>query len=493
MFGGNNTFLIVGLGLVLAVALRMLRPYFGSIAEFLWGHFSEVELRKFSLLAATFFLIIGSYWMLRPLKDAIFMSVVGFESIPRAKMLSLLVAFPLVLIYSKLVDILPRHHLFYVLCTLYGVGSVVFALIIAHPVYGLANPVASVDRWWGWAWYVYVESFGSLIVALFWAFVSDTTTPEVAQRGYPLIALGGQCGNIVGPLLLRIIIGQCATFQLSGEGDVPASAAAEGASILSWMVLLVAAVMLGIMAMIRYFTKTIPRHELEGFHTRREVPHEPGFFEGLKVLFGSSYLLGIFGLISFYEVIVTMLDFNFKSLVGAQYPTAHGATLYLCSYAIWVGIISTVSIALGINSIQRFLGLGASLMLLPILVGGAVVMFASIPELGLLFWIMVLSKATNYALNQPSLKQLYIPTSKEAKYKSQAFIETYGSRGAKAAGSGINEVGKNWMKQMGSVGLQQFISYCTYVSAGIIGVWLFVALSVSKTYQRAVRDQQEIC
>jgi len=493
MFGGYHVFALVGLAVVLAVALRLLRPWLREVPGLLWGHFTPDEIRKFGLLAATFFLIIGAYWMLRPLKDAIFMSVVGFEFIPRAKMLSLLVAFPLVLLYSKLVDLLPRHHLFYVLCSVYGVGALVFAWVIADPVYGVANTVASPDRWWGWAWYVFVESFGSLIVALFWAFVGDTTTPEVAQRGYPVIAFGGQFGNVVGPLVLRSIIGQCASFQLNGEGDIPLEAAREGATILGAMVLLVAGIMVGVMAMVRYFMRAIPREQLEGFHTKRHVTKEQGFFEGLKLLVGSRYLLGIFGLISFYEIIVTMLDFNFKSLVNTHYPTAHGATMYLCSYAIWVGIVSTVSIVLGINSIQRLLGLSVSLALLPILVGGAVITFSSYPQLSLLFWIMVLSKAMNYALNQPSLKQLYIPTSKEAKYKSQAFIETYGSRGAKAAGSGINEVGKTWIKQMGSVGLQQFISYGAYVSTGIIGVWLLVAVAVSKTYQRAVREQQEIC
>src|SRR5258708_7376704 len=105
---------------------------FNRIVHFLWGEFKPAEIRKFSLLSMTFFLIIGSYWMLRPLKDAIFMSVVGAEFIPRAKMLSLLVAFPLVLIYSRLVDFLPRHRLFYVLCTLYGSIALIFSWVMAH-------------------------------------------------------------------------------------------------------------------------------------------------------------------------------------------------------------------------------------------------------------------------------------------------------------------------------------------------------------------------
>ena len=51
--------------------------------------------------------------------------------------------------------------------------------------------------------------------------------------------------------------------------------------------------------------------------------------------------------------------------------------------------------------------------------------------LGAALVIMVLSKAVNYALNKPVLKQLYIPTTKETKYKAQAWIEMFGSSGSK--------------------------------------------------------------
>lgn len=51
---------------------------------------------------------------------------------------------------------------------------------------------------------------------------------------------------------------------------------------------------------------------------------------------------------------------------------------------------------------------------------------------------MVGSKTINYAINGPSLKQLYVPSSPAAESKAQAWIETFGSRGAKELGSGIN-------------------------------------------------------
>ena len=72
---------------------------------------------------------------------------------------------------------------------------------------------------------------------------------------------------------------------------------------------------------------------------------------------------------------------------------------------------------------------------MPLIVGLAVLVFKFYTAITPLFWLMVASKAINYALNSPSMKQLYIPTTKDVRYKSQAWIESFGSRGSKAAGS----------------------------------------------------------
>ena len=70
---------------------------------------------------------------------------------------------------------------------------------------------------------------------------------------------------------------------------------------------------------------------------------------------------------------------------------------------------------------------------MPFIVLAMVLSFKAYPVVHVLFWIMVVAKAINYALNGPALKTLYVPTSHDVKYKSQAWIETFGSRGSKAA------------------------------------------------------------
>lgn len=453
---------------------------------------SQGEFQKFGLLSLIFSAIIGTYWLLRPLKDSIFMSVVGSDYIPYAKFLSLGIVFPLVIIYSKLVDIFPRQKLFYVLCTIYGVVCLIFAFLAYNPSIGLSIVDPSPGRLWGWAWYVYVESFGSLIVALFWAFAADTTTPDSASRGYPMVAFGGQIGNIIGPLLLGILISFFSTVEVGPQGSVP-GVPGQNAGIMAAMMVLAACLIFSIIGLIKLFVTSVPEDQLVGYQAEEEeVEESTGFFEGLRLLFSSGYLLAIFAIIASYEIIVTVLDFNFKTLIGMNFPDPASQAIYLASYGTLVGIVSMLSIFFGINKIQKMLGLGASLALLPLLIALAVGTFFLYPMLSVVFWIMVFSKAINYALTQPSMKQLYIPISKQAKYKSQAFIETYGSRGSKAGGSLVNASRKIFLARFGEIaGLAMFIKICTGVSMAIIVVWFFITLFLGRKYKKAV-DHNEV-
>lgn len=114
------------------------------IAEMIWGNFENwEEVQKFSLLGLIFFLIIGTYWAMRPIKDSIFTAIVGIDYQPMAKILSVIIVFPLVIGYSKLIDKFPRQRVFYILTTLYAIAALVFAWFFLDPVYGLVNTIKS--------------------------------------------------------------------------------------------------------------------------------------------------------------------------------------------------------------------------------------------------------------------------------------------------------------------------------------------------------------
>ncbi len=167
------------------------------IIRTLWGDLKGDELKKFSLLALGFFFLIGSYWPLKTLKDSIFANIVGPSHLPVAKLFSLALFFPLVLLYSKLIDVFSKETMIYLLIAFYGALGLVFVYFLYHPTIGLQNTDAGSHRLIGWFFYLYVESYISLMVSLYWSFINDVTTPESAKKGYGLIIFGTQLGGFL--------------------------------------------------------------------------------------------------------------------------------------------------------------------------------------------------------------------------------------------------------------------------------------------------------
>ncbi|MBS0627315.1 MAG: hypothetical protein JSS09_03790, partial [Verrucomicrobia bacterium] len=377
-----------------------LLSFFQWVCRFNFGNFEKEEFKKFLRMGIIFALIIGVYWTLRPLKDAIFIQLVDRLHLPYAKTVSVLALLPLVMFYTKLLEKTSRERMLVILPTFYGLSVLFFSICIGlaqNNVEGLVSysfPFIA-TKILGYLWYLFVESFGSLVVALFWAFAADTTEPTHAKRGFPLVVALGQIGGIICPY---------------GIGGLPHRLGLQ-TDTLSMIILGV--LILLIIPLVRYFLRATPENLIKAFHGKNEEvveeKQEPGFLEGLKLMLKHRYLLGIFAANFIYEIVVTIFDFNFKVAASALYS---GVALsnYLSIYGSSVNIVSLACLLLGISNITRFLGIGVALAAMPIIVGCALFGFLTMESLSFLFILMVGSKAINYALNGPALKQLYIPT-----------------------------------------------------------------------------------
>ncbi len=445
-----------------------------------YGDFTREEFIRVLLLGTAFALLIGTYWTLRPLKDALFKAFIIGDGLHKdasplawAKILSVCALIPLVMFYSRLVDRFKRQSLFYVIGGFMACVLVIFSFLFVHPTLGLANKVASPERWIGWLWYVFVEAYGSLMVALFWAYTSDSIDAECAKKSFPMIVMFGQVGGILGPQSTHL------PALLGFRSCAPLVAACAVSTVVIVMIIRQFAIRVARQAVaIPVKEVCLPRPKEEG----------AGFIEGLRLLVKDRYLLGIFLVVAFYEVVVTIFDFNFKRLVF-QNAVGHQATASLLgNYGTAVNTVSFLCLALGIGNVQRRLGMKTALCAMPFIIGIMVIGFKLAPSLAPLFWIMVAAKALNYALNSPSLKQLYIPTSTAAKYKAQAWIEMFGARSAKAGGSGINTLLKVFQTRAGdvAVGFALYVTFASLFSGVILVCWFFVALFLSREYDRRV-------
>jgi len=422
---------------------------FDVIRRSLYGDLSAEEFKKFGMLSSILLAIIGSYWLLRTIKDAIFMKTVGKLYIPYAKMTSFAVLIPLILIYSELVDLVQRHKLFYIICGTYFVIFVGIAIGLAHPTIGLANTVTDKYRIIGWVTYLSIETFGSLVVALFWSFVASTTDTASAKKGYALIIGGAQIGSMAGPALntMASILGIPVLFGIAAAGifAVP---------------LLIA----------RFVTKYPYAHSPKG-------EKKTGPIEGLKLLLSKPYLMGILGIATLYEIIGTILDYQMKFLADEAYGSAEKVAQFLAWFGIAANGLALVFAFIGTSFFIRRFGLTFCLIMFPTTVACVVIYVMAFPMLWALFIAMVAIKGLSYALNNPCKEIMYIPTSKDVKFKAKGWIDMFGGRSAKAAGSSVNA--------MFPV-MADLMFYGSIVSLGVIGVWILVALYVGRTNKSLV-------
>jgi AAA family ATP:ADP antiporter len=134
---------------------------------------APAEMIRILTLATTLFFMIGGYWLLRSLKDSVLMALCGVQAIPKAKMLSVFVVLGVVSFYNHLLDSsIPKHQLFYVFGTFYCTLFSIIAFLLMDPELGLDNKFQSEDRYLGWVSYCAIESFGSVMVSLFWSFAN---------------------------------------------------------------------------------------------------------------------------------------------------------------------------------------------------------------------------------------------------------------------------------------------------------------------------------
>lgn len=89
-------------------------------------------------------------------------------------------------------------QLFYIIGASYTALFLIVSIVLRTAPLGLSNWAHRPARIVGWFSFVAIESYGSLAVALFWAFTNATVDLEAAKASYGLIIAGAQIGAIIG-------------------------------------------------------------------------------------------------------------------------------------------------------------------------------------------------------------------------------------------------------------------------------------------------------
>lgn len=372
------------------------------------------ELPLSLLMFSYFFLVITSFWILKPLKKSLFIQYYdesGFDlfawhlNAPQAellaKILNMVVAFAAVVVFTRLARNLRRQQLSYVFCGFFMACYVLYSLIINSPVDLTV-----------WTFYVYGDMFNSLMLAAFFAFLNDSVTPERAKRLYGLIVLGGVSGGVFGSTSLRVWIAQFSPAHWM------------------WICLGIAFIIL----LIAYFAGRLVQRdpppepasaETEAFQTTQNPA-----IEGAKLVFSSRYLLSIVAIVGLYEITSQIFDFQFSATIAHYLKGDEIGKQISTAYSIqnWASMV--VQIFLTGFVMNRF-GVKTALMFLPLTILIGSVGFMAFPILWIGSLLPTLDNSFNYSINQSSKEALYVPTTRDEKYKAKAFIDMFVQRFAK--------------------------------------------------------------
>lgn len=450
-----------------------------------FGSVEKQERAKVLLLTACFCLLIGGYTIVKELKDSIFTSIVGAGYIGKAKWISMFILIPSIFLYSKLVDILRKHQLLYFYSLLYGLIGMVFVYYLGHPSIGLINTYSGPDRAFGWVFYFFMEGYVPFVVSVFWAFANSITSPESAKSNYPVMIIGSKFGGVLSASFAWFLLSYRSNFFGFNLSDVAAHQ----------VLLFYASFCLLLIPILIYaLSDRVSDANLHGYEAAYQADKQEeksesqsglwGMVSGAVMLARYPYLMGIFGMIFFYEMINVILQIKRLEIFGSTSDCISDLSALLYEQILYAHLVGLVIALIGTRTLMQFFGERFCLILVPVLTGFSVIYLLICDSSQAALRSLVLLRAINYAFASPLRESLYIPTVKEIKFKSKSWIEAFGGKFSKMCGAFYKDLSKTFAE---SVGFVDSIFFGT-----VISVWILVAYLLGTKYEKAIKNNEVI-
>jgi ATP:ADP antiporter, AAA family len=449
---------------------------------------NRTERLKLLLTMGVFFFVIGGYTVMKELGNSIFMTVVGKAYLPWAKNIAVVVLFPAILLYAYMVDRLRRYQLLMVCSLFFGIAGLIFAYFLGDAQIGIHNTDASPYRLFGWLFYFFVEGYSPFLVSVAWAFANSINTPEEAKRSYSLLVSGSKVGGMLMSATAWYIL------QSSLENGLDRFAVLNHQKLILLSSCSVLCVPLALYFLVRY----VPGMNLHGYEAvyqlekeREKVKKEevPSLFGGLLQLIKQPYLLGIFGVIFFYETINVVLGYLRLLVVQGAVKDISGLSAALYVQIFWIHAATFIVSLIGTSALLRVLGERRCLLLVPIAVGILLFLFAINGTVSIVTLVYACVRILNYAIAYPIRETLYIPTVKEIKFKSKSWIDAFGSKIAKAFGAGFSLTYLAVIERFGAAAA--FATQTGFFSV-VVMLWIIVAYLLGKKFDDAVKNNKVI-
>lgn len=329
-------------------------------------------------------------------------------------------------------------------------------LFFAANILAFAGAVQAAVPFVGVAFYVWVGFFSLSIIAQFWSYANDIYSKDAGDRLFPIIGIGATAGSPVGAWLA----GQL--FQARVSAHV--------------MLYLAAGLLLLTLVLYVIVNRGVAEPAGGGPGARATLGGRNGF----ALVFDSRYILLIAVLLIVLNVVNTVGEYILSHLV-LEHATALAAAdaafdknryigAYYGSYFFWVNVAAVLLQAFAASRLVKRFGLAGVLLALPLIALGAYGMVVVGATLVVVRLAKTAENATDYSLMNTAKQLLWLPTSREEKYKAKQAVDSFFVRLGDLVAAFVVFAGTAW----GTLGVAGF----ALVNLGCVLVWLVLALAL---------------
>jgi len=365
-------------------------------------------------MTLTMFLILFAYYLLKTAREVFILAEGGAEVKSYSSAGQALLLLVLVPAYGRLASRVTRIHLIQWVTLFFVANLGLFMLALGSGLHI------------GIVYFLWVGIFNVMVIAQFWAFANDLYTQEQGKRLFPLIGVGSSLGAWVGSLRAGNVV----------ESAGPSRLLATGALLLAGCVVLARVV---------------------DWTTRREAPAQAkhadetleGGPNGFAMIGSDRYLMLIAALVVVLNVVNTSGEYLFGryvvSAAGAAYgtgPESEGARQTFIgntysSFFSYVNLFGFLMQMFVVSRVFKFLGVGKALFIHPLVALGGYLMMLSAPSFNAIRLLKIADNSLDYSLGNTTRQALWLPTSREAKYKAKQAVDSFCQRAGDVLQAGI--------------------------------------------------------
>ena len=321
----------------------------------------------------------------------------------------------------------------------------------------------------GIAFYIWLGVFNLMVPAQLWALANDVYTKERGKRLSPLIGIGSSLGVWLGA---------------AGRGPLP--------SLGPYPLMLVAAAGLFV---------CLGAHRLGAIggngtaapafrHRGRPLKRPIGGAGGFQLVLDQRYLLYIGLLTVVLNIVNSLGEFVLGSIVEAEarravqsdaaggMTTAVGSAASMGRFSGTMNLVGFLIQTFLVSRIIKYLGVAASTVHPAARRPGELTQLVFFPVLAIVRVAKLLENSTDYSIQNTVRHALFLPTSREAKYKAKQAIDGFFWRAGDLLQAVVVFVGTALAFQTRHYGL---------LNLAFVGVWLIIVGAIVREHKKLIR------